>query len=126
MNNVTSETNSTEQHSAENAAPDQHGFDAAFSAVRQGAEDAKRAAEKAIPRIKAAASEAAYWTAYGVTFAAIFQWELVKRFTPQPVKSGCQDGVKAGKDAADKLGSQASDKPETPALIGPGVVPGPA
>ena len=70
--------------------------------LRQGAEDARAAAEKAIPKVKSAAADAAYWTAYGVSFAAVFHWALAKGFTPESVKSGVRDGVKAGAEAAQR------------------------
>jgi hypothetical protein len=77
-------------------------FDAIASAVRKGAEHARKEAEEAMPRLKTAAADAAYWTAYGVVFAGVFQWTLVKTFTPDVVKKGCRDGVKAGRDAAER------------------------
>jgi len=77
-------------------------FDALRDAIRKGAEDAKAAAEKTIPKVKSAAAGAAYWTAYGVSFAAVFQWTLAKGLTPESVKAGFSDGVKGGAEAAEK------------------------
>ena len=73
-----------------------------LSALRKGAEDARTAAEKAIPKVKSAAADAVYWTTYGVSFAAVFQWTLAKGLAPESLKSGCYDGVKAGREAAEK------------------------
>ena len=72
-----------------------------------------------MPRLKMAAADAAYWTAYGVVFAGVFQWTLVKTFTPEVVKKGCRDGVKAGRDAAEKWVKQMSQRKEplTPPLL---------
>ena len=56
--------------------PETKVFGGLGSGIRRGAEDAKTAAEKAIPKVKSAAAEAVYWTAYGVSFAAVFQWTL--------------------------------------------------
>ena len=94
-------------------------FDAVVTAVRKGAEHARKEAEEAMPRLKAAAQDAAYWTAYGVVFAGVFQWTLVKTFTPEVVKKGCRDGVKAGRDAAEKWVEQMSHRhePVTPPLL---------
>ncbi len=94
-------------------------FDAVASALRQGAEHARKAAEEALPKLKSAASDAAYWTAYGVTFAAVFQWTLIKTLAPEIVKNGCLDGVKAGKDAAAKWVEQLRQRqqPAPPPLL---------
>jgi len=70
--------------------------------IRQGAEDAITAAEKTIPKVKSAAEGAVYWTAYGVSFAAVFQWTLAKGLAPESLKSGFRDGVKAAEDAAQR------------------------
>src|SRR6266550_3881399 len=77
-------------------------FDALRDAIRKGAEDARTAAEKSIPKVKSAAADAVYWTAYGVSFAAVFQWTLAKGLTPECLKSGLRDGVKAVEEAAQR------------------------
>src|SRR5260221_572663 len=77
-------------------------MDSLGSAMRKGAEDARKAAEEAIPKVKSATSDAAYWMAYGISFAAVFQWTAAKNLTPECVKSGYRDGVKAGREAAEK------------------------
>src|SRR5690349_11369692 len=115
MENFTSDPETHRDQPADNRSPSRRACDAVFSALNKGAEDARKAAEEALPRIKAAASEAAYWTAYGTAFAAVFQWTLVKHLTPETVKSGCRDGVKAGKDAAEKWSAPKTH--DTPPLI---------
>src|SRR6266542_1135056 len=83
----------------------QHGrrvFDDLRDAIRRGAEDARTAAEKTIPKVKSAAADAVYWTAYGVFLAAVFQWTLAKGLAPESLKSGFRDGVKAAEDAAQR------------------------
>src|SRR6059036_3910961 len=77
-------------------------FDDLHDAIRRGAEDARTAAEKTIPKVKSAAIGAVYWTAYGVTFTAVFQWSLAKGLAPESLKSGCRNGVKAGREAAER------------------------
>jgi hypothetical protein len=77
-------------------------FDDIRDAIRRGAEDARTAAAKTIPKVKSAAADAVYWTAYGVTFAAVFQWTLAKGLAPESLKSGFRDGVKAAEDAAQR------------------------
>src|SRR5437867_1696271 len=71
-------------------------------AIRKGAEDARTAAEKTIPKVKSAAAGAVYWTAYGVSFAAVFHWSLAKGLAPECLKSGLRDGVTGGREAAEK------------------------
>src|SRR6185295_17543343 len=61
--------------------------DALRDAILRGAEDARTAAEKAIPKVKSAAADAVYWTAYGVSFAAVFQWTMAKGLAPDSLKS---------------------------------------
>jgi len=75
-------------------------FDALHDALRRGAEDARTAAEMTIPKVKSAAADAVYWTAYGASYAAVFQWTFVKGLAPESLKSGCRDGVKAAEEAA--------------------------
>jgi len=91
------ETNSNDSNSHNTPNPNQSAprpFARIASAMRTGAEDARKAAEEAMPRLKEAVASAAYWAAYGVSFAAVFEWTLLE--------SGCRDGVKAGKAAATK------------------------
>src|SRR5207237_8443625 len=92
--------------------------------IRQGAEDAITAAEKTIPKVKSAAADAAYWTAYGVSFAAVFQWTLAKGLAPESLKSGFRDGVKAAEEAAQRWTDKLRHRKEqatnaTPAQAGP-------
>jgi hypothetical protein len=92
-------------------------FEDLSTAVRRGAEDARRAAEEAIPKVKTAAADAAYWTAYGVSFAAVFEWTVLKQITPDCVKTGCNDGVRAGREAAQNWFNrmrQPKSQPATP------------
>ena len=109
-------------------------FDAFRDAIRKGAEDARTAAEKAIPKVKSAAIDAVYWTAYGVSFAAVFQWTVAKGLAPESLKSGYRDGVKGGREAAEKWIEKLRQRKEkaaaaTPAPADPStdaVQPGPA
>ncbi len=77
-------------------------LDSLGNAIRKGAEDARTAAEDAIPKVKSAAAGAVYWTAYGVSFAAVFQWSLAKGLAPECLKSGLRDGVTGRREAAEK------------------------
>ena len=81
--------------------PERRILDALREAICAGAQDAKTAAEKTIPKVKSTAADAAYWTAYGASYAAVFQWTFAKGFLPESLKSGCRDGVKAAKAAAE-------------------------
>jgi hypothetical protein len=82
--------------------PERRVFDALRDALCKGAEDARAAAEKTIPKVKSAAADAAYWTAYGAAFAAVFHWTLAKGLTPESLRCGFRDGVNGGMQAAGK------------------------
>ena len=82
--------------------PERRVWDALRDGLRRGAEDARTAAEKAVPKVKSAAADAVYWTAYGVSFAAVFQWTLAKGLAPESLKSGFRDGVKGAEEAAQR------------------------
>ncbi len=119
---VTEETNSAQAKPQPQS--ERRVFDGLRDAIRKGAEDATTAAEKAVPKVKSAAADAVYWTAYGVSFAAVFQWTLAKGLAPESLKSGFRDGVKAAEEAAqrwtDKLRQRKEQAPNaTPAQAGP-------
>ena len=113
MENPDSPQNQPNDNSAANEMNGAHGtppqqepnkpvLDALRDAIRRGAEDARSAAEKAVPKVKSATADAAYWTAYGISFAAVFHWAFAKGMTPEPLKAGVRDGVKAAREAAQK------------------------
>lgn len=77
-------------------------LDSLCSAVRKGAEEARDAAAKAMPKVKSAAADTAYWITYGVSFAVVFHWTVAKQLAPEPVRSGFRDGIAAGKETANK------------------------
>src|SRR5213075_956088 len=82
--------------------PARRAFESFRGALRKGAEDARAAAEKSIPKVKSAAAGALYWTAYGASFAAVFQWTFAKGITPESLKCGLRAGVKGGMHAAEE------------------------
>ena len=89
------------------------GFDSIFCAMREAADDAKSAAGKAIPKVKSAASDAAYWITYGASFAAVFQWTVAKNLAPQSLKKGYRDGAKAGRESAEAWIEKRKQRSET-------------
>jgi hypothetical protein len=95
------ETENSSGNSRANPPGGRHFFDDLASALRRGAEDARRATENAIPKVKSAAADGAYWAAYGLSFATVFEWTVLKQITPDCVKVGCGDGLKAGRQAAE-------------------------
>ncbi len=105
--------------------PGKTAFESFRSAFRQGAEDARDAAERAIPHIKSAAADATYWMAYGVSFAAVFQWTVIRNLAPESLKSGCRDGVKAGKESADQWIEKLKQTKESP-VASPAAEAGPS
>jgi hypothetical protein len=118
--------NGNENRQEQQARRGQGVFDSLASALRKGADDARKQAEEAMPKIKAAAADAAYWTAYAVSFAAVFQWTLVKQFTPESVKKGGRDGAREGKKAAEDWTNELRRKKETASTPPPMQAAGPA
>ena len=66
------------------------------SAMNEGTQRAKADAEKAVPRIKAAVSGATYWLGFGVSFATVFSYIVVRELAPEALKAGWRDGANAG------------------------------
>ena len=81
-------------------------FDRLSSAINDGASQAKAAAEKAIPKVKAALSGASYWLGYGVSFASVFSYTVAKDLAPESLKAGCKDGAQAGRKTASDLSAK--------------------
>ena len=79
------------------------GFESLRSALNEGAQQAKAAAEKAAPKIKAAFSDATYCLGFGVSFAAVFSYTLATALAPQAWKAGAREGAQAGKRAAEEF-----------------------
>jgi hypothetical protein len=101
MSEPMNETTGQEQSGKEQPGASQvRFFDNLLSAMRKGAEDAKIAAERALPKVKAAAAQADYWAEYGISFATSFTATLAGEITPEPLKNGWRTGVRAGKEAA--------------------------
>jgi hypothetical protein len=100
------------------------------SAVNEGAQQAKAAAEKAIPKIKAAASEATYWMGFGASFATVFSYTVARELAPQVLKAGVRDGAqagaKSGEEWASKVGRKrnAAEAPSGSAPSDPATQPG--
>ena len=81
-------------------------FDRLSSAVNDGANQARAAAEKAIPKVKAVVSGASYWLGYGVSFASVFSYTVAKDLAPESLKTGCKDGAEAGRKTASDLSAK--------------------
>jgi hypothetical protein len=78
-------------------------FEPLCSAAGEGARRARAAAERAIPRIRAAAWCATYWLGYGASFATVFSYRVAKELAPEALKAGCRDGTKTAGNVADDL-----------------------
>ena len=83
-------------------------FEPLRSAVNDGASRAQAAAEKAVPRIKAALIDATYWLGYGVSFASVFSYTVARELAPEPLKAGFRDGTRAGRTTAENLAFDSS------------------
>jgi hypothetical protein len=82
------------------------------AAVNEGSHRAKAAAEKAIPKVKAAVSDATYWLGFGVSFATVFSYTVIKELAPEALKRGCRDGAQAGQRTAEDLASEFHARPD--------------
>src|SRR5437868_13096970 len=58
-------------------------FESMRRAINDGAQQARAAAEKAVPKIKAAVSDATYGLGYGVSFAAVFSYTIATELAPE-------------------------------------------
>jgi hypothetical protein len=106
MENHTNESNGLGgQQPPEQTSTRARPFEAIGSALRRGAEDARPAAEGALPRLKSVLNSAVYWTAYGLSYGAIFQWTLAKAGSLEGVRKGrstaeqCLERLKAARNA---------------------------
>ena len=106
-------------------------FDSLRSAVNEGAQQARAAAEKAIPQIKAAVSGATYWLGYGASFATVFSYTVARELAPQALKAGCREGAqagrKAGQECAEQFKAQFAGRSDASATVdpsGPAAQPG--
>jgi hypothetical protein len=97
------------------------------SAINEGAQQARVAAEKAIPKIKAAVSDATCSLGYGVSFAAVFSYTLATELAPEVLKTGSRDGAAAGKKAASDFATRCkSEKTQSGGASSPAAEPGSA
>jgi hypothetical protein len=88
-------------------------LDPLCSAVNEGAHRAKAAAEKTIPKVKAALSGATYWLGYGMSFATVFSYTILTELAPEVLKTGCRDGAQVGRRTAQDVASKLEGQPET-------------
>ena len=87
-------------------------FEPLRTAMNEGAHRAKVAAEEAIPKVKSAISDATYWFGYGVSFATVFSYTIMKELAPEVSKGGCRDGAQAGQKTAEDLAARFNAQPE--------------
>jgi len=84
------------------------------SAINEGAQRARAAAEKAIPKVKAGVLSATYWLGYGASFVTVFSYTLVKGLSPEVLKAGCREGAQAGQKKGEELVSKMKEQPGAP------------
>ena len=104
--NPSSPKNDSQSSDTSNSNSQRSVFDSLSSAINEGTRQAKAAAEKAVPKIKAAVRDATYWLGYGGSFATVFSYTLVKELAPEVLKAGCRDGAQAGHRAAQDMASE--------------------
>jgi hypothetical protein len=90
-------------------------FDSVRDAINEGAQQARAAAEEAIPRVRAAVNDATYWLGYSVSFAAVFSYTVVTELAPEVLKTGAHDGTEAGRKAAEDFTRARKSQPVQPA-----------
>lgn len=95
--------------------PASHFFHSLHSAVREGAKDAREAAQKAVPRARSFAAQVGYGLAYGISFSTVFPYTMLERLAPDCVRTGWGDGAKEGRTsgarAAEGIKKQAEPVP---------------
>lgn len=74
-------------------------LDSLCSAMHEGANQARSAAEQAAPKVKAAVADAVYWFGFGVSYASVFSTVVLKELAPEVLKTGCREGAEAGRKA---------------------------
>jgi len=100
--NPHSENEGTADQSSQSS-PGRGIFEFVRRATNEGAQQAKAAAEKAAPKVKAALSDATYWLGYGASFATVFSYTIAKELAPEVLKAGSRDGAAAAKRAAEQF-----------------------
>lgn len=88
-------------------------FDPLTRALRQGAEDARKTAEAAAPKVKSALADAAYHLAYGGAFAVSFSMTAARLLCPEVVKAGWRDGFQHGNAAAHRFAERCTRQADT-------------
>jgi hypothetical protein len=76
------------------------------SAFHEGAQQARAAAEKAVPKVKAVLSGVTYWLGYGASFAGVFSYTLARELAPEAFKTGCRAGAHSGQTTAEALATK--------------------
>ena len=100
-------------------------FDSVRDAINDGAQQARAAAEEAIPKVKAAVSDATYWLGYGISFATVFSYTVMNELAPEVLKTGARDGTQAGRKAAEDFTRGFKSQPsQSTESAGPAVEPG--
>jgi hypothetical protein len=93
-------------------------FESLRSGLNAGAEQARKAAEEAAPKIKTAVSDATYWFGFGVSYAAVFSYVLAKDLAPGGMKAGFSDGAEAAKKKAEEFAENLKATPSGPSATG--------
>jgi len=90
-------------------------------ACRKGTEDAQRAFEDALPKVKQECVKGVHDVAYALAYAATFGATLLQEITPDLVKSGFREGREAGRSAARRAADRSQAARTTPASPEEGV-----
>lgn len=89
-------------------------FEPIRTSLSKGAQEARSAAERAVPKVKQAAADTAYWLGYGASFAATFCFIVAKELTPKVVAQGCREGAQAGRSSGERFAASLQRPLPTP------------
>jgi hypothetical protein len=84
-------------------------------ACRKGSQDARRAFEDALPKLKHECLQGVHDVAYALAYAATFGATVLQEITPDLVKSGFREGREAGRTAAQRATERSRAARTTPA-----------
>jgi hypothetical protein len=83
--------------------------------LRRSAEEAKKAAQEAMPKIKDMATKAAYGAAYAASYGTTLLGELAKEILPSSLKEAVKEGAEKAQADSQKKSAPPTPEPTTTA-----------
>lgn len=125
MNDTTSHSECAGENPRSASAGGQCVFDRMCSGFRRGAEDARQAAQEAVPKLRSLAAQVAYGVAYGLSYGGTFGFTVANELCPPVIKDGLRDGVQQGRTAAEAFAARFRRPSEPATTSEPPVQPPP-